>query len=219
MFLGGKRRRRLVQSKIAEYLGISQQSVSRLLRELESKGYITRIVSGRGEFVEITDSGLSLIEEMHSLSRVLLEEEKGILILEGVVVEGLGEGRFYMSIPFYREYFRKTLGFNAYPGTLNVRLTGDSVWKRRALDAAPGIRVPGFKNHERVYGGARLFRTKINGYYPAALVFPDRTSHPKEIIEVIAPVYLRGELGLKNGDRVVLEVKIEENTGKGGVGK
>ena len=218
LMLGGRRRKRIVQSKVADSLGISQQSVSRILKELEEEGLITRIVRGRGEFVELTDKAISIIDELSSLSSILLKEEKEVLVLEGIVTEGLGEGRFYMSITFYRKFFEKTLGFKAYPGTLNVRLVGESIWKRKALDAAPGIKVPGFKNKNRVYGGARVFQAKINGYQPAALVFPDRTSHSKDIVEVIAPAYLRAALGLRDGDRVVLEVKLNGSLNSSGRG-
>ncbi len=206
--LGGKKRKRVVQTEIANKLGISQQSVSRILKELEEKGLITRIVKGRGEFIEVTDRGLALIEKMNSLATLFLKEEKDTLVLEGIVEDGLGEGRFYMSISYYRDMIKKTLGFNAYPGTLNIRLVGENIWKRKTLDAFPGIQIPGFKNKERFYGGARVFPAKINGYQPAGIILPDRTSHPQDILEVIAPIYLRGELGLKTGDRVVLEINL-----------
>lgn len=40
-----------------------------------------------------------------------------------------------------------------------------------------------------------------------AIVIPSRTVHPPKIAEIVAPVYLRKELGgLKDGSRVRVEV-------------
>ena len=207
--LNGKRRARCTQKIIAERVGMSQQSVSRILRELEDRGLITRIVKGKGEYIEVTDKGVSIIERIEALAKSVIEGDRNIIVLEGIVTEGLGEGRYYMSIPYYVKAIEKLTGFRAYPGTLNVRLTGDSIWRRRELDARRGLMVPGFRNEKRVYGGAKLFPARINGYEPAAVIIPERTSHSRDVIEVIAPVYLRRELGLKNGSKVIIEVKLE----------
>jgi len=214
LVMKGKRRRRLKQAEVARDTGMSQQSISRLLRTLEDRGLITRIVKGRGEYVEVTGEGLRMVEEMAGLVLGLLKEEKNIMVLEGVVVSGLGEGRYYISLPYYSGMIQKLLGFKPYPGTLNVRLTGDSVWKRRQLNAYRSLYIPGFRDEKRVYGGAWLFKAKINGYEPAGIVIPERTSHGSEIIELVAPDYLRSVLGLKDGDRVVIEALIS-NGGDG----
>jgi len=206
LIMDGKRRTRLTQTKTAEELGISQQSVSRLLRVLEEKGYIVRIVKGRGEYIEITDTAQKLIEQIHSMTTSILASDKDKLLLEGIVISGLGEGRYYMSIKYYSEMIKKLMGFKAYPGTLNIRLIGESILKRKELDGRKGLVIPSFRTEKRVYGGARLFPCKINGYKPAGIIIPDRTSHGKEIIEVIAPEYLRKVLGVKDGDKVVIEV-------------
>ncbi|MEM0020954.1 MAG: DUF120 domain-containing protein [Fervidicoccaceae archaeon] len=206
---GGKRRVRIVQQALASRMGMSQQSVSRLLKILEEEGYIMRSVKGRGEFIEITEKGLSAMEELYGYISRLMSEEANIVILEGKVVSGLGEGQYYMKLPYYRNKIGEILGFDPYPGTLNVQLDGESSIKRLVLTRSNGLRIEGYRNKERFYGGATLFKSKINGYEKAAIIIPDRTSHPKDVIEVIAPVYLRGELGLNDGDRVVLEVSLE----------
>ncbi len=211
LVMKGKRRRRLKQTEVARDTGLSQQSVSRLLRTLEDRGLITRIVKGRGEYVEVTSQGLRMAEEMAGLATSIVEEDRNILVLEGVVVSGLGEGRYYISMPYYSGMIQKLLGFKPYPGTLNVRLVGESVWKRRQLNAYRTLHIPGFRDEKRVYGGAWLFKAKINGYEPAGIVIPERTSHGSEIIEIVAPEYLRSILGLKDGDRAVIEVYIPDN--------
>lgn len=44
------------------------------------------------------------------------------MIIEGEVVSGLGEGRYFLSLPPYKEIFKKILGFEPYEGTLNLKL-------------------------------------------------------------------------------------------------
>jgi len=207
--LNGKRRARIVQSAVSKQLGVSQQTVSRLLKTLEEEGYIVRTVKGRGEFIEMTEKGIRAAEELFGSIQRLLSEERGVIVLEGRVVSGLGEGRYYMKLPYYRDKIAELLNFIPYPGTLNVQLEGDSLIKRLALTKDSGLRIEGYKNEERYYGGATVFRARINGYEKAGIIIPDRTSHPKDVIEIISPIYLRGELGLKDGDRVVIEVRLE----------
>ena len=43
-------------------------------------------------------------------------------VLSGIVVKGLGEGSFFMSMGHYKKEIKKKLGFNAYEGTLNIKI-------------------------------------------------------------------------------------------------
>ena len=38
------------------------------------------------------------------------------------IVSGMGEGAYYMSLKGYRNQFIEKLGYEPYPGTLNVKL-------------------------------------------------------------------------------------------------
>uniref|UniRef100_A0A7J3ZKF6 Riboflavin kinase n=1 Tax=Fervidicoccus fontis TaxID=683846 RepID=A0A7J3ZKF6_9CREN len=206
--MGGRRRAWTTQARISRLTGLSQQSVSRVLRKLEERGYITRSITGRGELIEITPLGLERVEGFARLAEAIIESARDKLILEGMVVSGLGEGRYYVGHPYYSAMFERLLGFKPYPGTLNIRLLGESIWKRSLLDLKSELVVPGFKDEKREYGGAKLFPAAVNRYRPAAIVIPERTSHSRNVIEVVAPVCLRSALGLKDGDRVVLEVSL-----------
>jgi riboflavin kinase len=46
----------------------------------------------------------------------------------------------------------------------------------------------------------------INGV-PGAVVIPDRTHYPKDLLEIVSPVKLRDELKLKDGDGVCIVVE------------
>jgi riboflavin kinase len=43
---------------------------------------------------------------------------------------------------------------------------------------------------------------------PCGIVVPGRSHYPDALVEVIAPVGLRRELNLKDGDEVVIEVAL-----------
>lgn len=197
---------RLSSREFAERLGISRQSASRKLRELEEGELVERVVTPRGQYVRITRKGARALRKVwEELGRILGEEE-GILVLEGRVVRGLGEGGYYVSLPMYKKQFVEKLGFDPYPGTLNVRLTPESIGARRRLEYMQGITIEGFTESGRKYGGAVCFKARINGRVWGALLLIERTHHGPDIVELIAPVHLRRELGLRDGDFVRIEV-------------
>lgn len=88
------------------------------------------------------------------------------------------------------------LGYDPVPGTLNVRVgRSGASWVRR---------LP---------GGVEFDPHKLPGpYFPATITMPDgrvasghvRTSGARATVEVVAPVNLREEYGLENGDEVEL---------------
>jgi len=56
-----------------------------------------------------------------------------VVSLRGVVASGLGQGAQFMAIPWVRDGIRRLIGFDAYPGTLNVRLVDPDAlvaWRR-----------------------------------------------------------------------------------------
>lgn len=123
--------------------------------------------------------------------------------VRGSVFSGLGEGGFYVSI--YAKQFRNTLGFTPYPGTLNIRINGDPSSVRRCLEEG-GVRVeppgiPGVK-----LGAVRVYPAWLRGV-EVYIVRPDITVYRYDVIEVIAKTYLRGLLGLRDGDEVEVEIE------------
>ncbi len=126
------------------------------------------------------------------------------MILEGVVVSGLGRGGHFLSIPHYRRLLSEITGFEPYPGTLNVLVGRD-----RALSAVlRGLRIPEAVVEGRTYGGAWLAPVEIvgNPEIPAWAILPDRSAHPDQL-EIISDRNLRRALGLRDGDRILLRVK------------
>ncbi|ASJ16647.1 riboflavin kinase [Thermococcus chitonophagus] len=183
--------------ELAKELNVSPQTVLRWLDELEELGYVSRKYSKRGTSVQIKDEGMKLLETLYEeLSSALY---RGIII--GEVVSGIGEGAYYVQqyAPLIREY----LGFDPYPGTLNVKV----IFPKTIFDAlcnARPIIIPGFVKDGRTFGDVRAYRVRIDGI-EGAIVIPSRTIHPPKIAEIIAPVNLRKTLNLKDGDRIRIE--------------
>ena len=194
--VGGKAR--ITMRGLGEELGISPQSVMRLLNEMEGEGLIERTAEGRRTYVEITPKGLAFLEEL--CDRVSSALYNGTIV--GTVVSGIGEGAYYVReyAPMIREY----LGFEPYPGTLNVRV----LFPRTIFDAFYNVQpviLPGFVKDGRTFGDVKAYRVRVEGI-EGAVVVPSRTVHPPKIAEVVAPVYLREALNVGDGSRITLKV-------------
>ena len=128
---------------IGTMLAISQQTASRRLKGLETQGLITRAMTADGQHVTVTKQGEEeLRREYQEYSRIFTDGGK-TYALNGAVVSGIGEGKYYMSLPAYKEQFKTHLGFEPYPGTLNIRLNHASIpiRKKSMRSNGPGLRV------------------------------------------------------------------------------
>ena len=190
---------------IGTMLAISQQTASRRLKGLETQGLITRTLSADGQHVTLTRQGEDeLRREFQEYSRIFTEGEK-TYVLNGAVVSGIGEGKYYMSLLSYKEQFNAHLGFEPYPGTLNIRLAPTSIPVRKKIDALEWTRIKGFSTDGRTFGDAKCIPCRIGSIY-CGIVMPGRTHYPEDIIEVIAPMALRRKLGVEDSDSVSVEV-------------
>ncbi|MEN3047936.1 MAG: DUF120 domain-containing protein [Candidatus Caldarchaeales archaeon] len=193
---------------LAKALGTSQQSASRILIRLEKEGLIERRSVGRMTYVRVTELGLNRLLDLYTDLRVVIERPMDF-VLEGRVFTGFGEGGYYVSLPQYRQQFREKLGFDPYPGTLNVRLLSvDSIHNRRLLSRIADVRIEGFRNGNRTYGGLKAISGTFNDSELCAVLFIERTHYGDDVVEIISPVYLRGRFGLKDGDKVRVRVTI-----------
>jgi riboflavin kinase len=191
--------------KIAETLHTSPQTASRRLKALESQGLITRTVTPEGQHITLTKQGEEELHREYMDYCRLFATEGGTYSLTGTVITGLGEGKYYMSLAGYRQQFGSLLGFEPYPGTLNIRLSPSSLPIRKKIEGLNWIRIKGFSADSRTFGDARCLPCRI-GTVPCAIVIPGRTHYPDDVIEVIAPVALRRQIGVEDSDTVTVEV-------------
>jgi riboflavin kinase, archaea type len=193
---------------LAKKLCISQQTASRYLIELEQKVLIERKVTPDGSLIKIASAGTIELQKLYSNIKALMEKSyPPSVTLEGSVFTGLGEGAYYVSKPDYRKQILEKLGFEPYPGTLNIRLSTDYDIKTRSdLEAYPAVEVMGFQGEDRTYGLVRCYPAIIGGRIKGALVTAKRSHYDASVLELIAPVCLRKHLGIKDGTKVKVEI-------------
>ncbi|MCI4368188.1 MAG: DUF120 domain-containing protein [Thermoplasmata archaeon] len=190
---------------LGEKLGVSQQAADRYLLSLEAGGLITRSLAARRQKVQLSDAAMeTLRQEYHGYRRLF--EGPGSCRFAGAVASGLGEGRYYLSQPGYVIQFASKLGYEPYPGTLNVRVGEKEMQRVGAVRHWNGIRIDGFESGGRTFGGASCYPAKLRSAL-GHLIIPDRTHH-RDVVELIAPERLRDSLSLKDGD--VVDVDVEE---------
>jgi riboflavin kinase len=207
--MGAHRRTVKVSTEyLAEKLGIAQQTASRHLIELEQKGWIKRTITPEGSLIKIDDAGIKELEKLHSNLRLWIEAEyPPSTTLEGTLFTGLGEGAYYIQKEFYRKQFIEKLGFEPYPGTLNLKLTTEYDLKTRMeLEAYPAIEIQGFKNEDRTFGVVKCYPAVIGNKIKGALISALRSHYDSSVVELIAPVNLRKQLKLKDGQKLKVEI-------------
>jgi riboflavin kinase len=190
---------------LAKKLDTSPQTASRRLISLENQQIINRAMRPDGQYVSVTRQGEELLRREYADYRRIFELKGGKFILEGAVIDGLGEGRYYVSNPGYHDQFVEKLGFDPYPGTLNLQLIPACAPIRTRIDTLDWIEIEGFVADNRTFGSARCLPCTVGGQ-PGAIVMPGRSHYPEDIIEIISPVELRTVLTLDTGSIVVVEI-------------
>ena len=198
-------------SDLGKDIARSQQAASKHLLDLETSGYIERARRGQKFAVRITDKGYSEIQSLFASLKSAIESAPAVIDFEGSVVSGMGEGAYYMSLEGYRKQFKEKLGYEPYPGTLNIQLTDQLFMNaRRELGSHPSIFVDGFGDGTRTYGWVKCYRATINGKVDnAAVLVLERTHYDDSMLEVIAPMSIKDAAGIKNGDRVKVQVHVQ----------
>ena len=149
----------------------------------------------------------------------------------GKVSSGLGRAHIFIAQSHYQEQFKRILGKTAWPGTLNLEVSGDDFVNNIALRNLVGIdskdaaeelkaaaeqvevsaldpvRVEGFLRDGVSFGGATAFLAEIHTpeVVPCAVLIPDLTRHV-DVVEIISEVFLREELNVEDGDDVLVIV-------------
>jgi riboflavin kinase, archaea type len=205
-----KRTAKISTEFLADKTQTSQQTASRYLIELERKGYIKRTITHDGCLIRISPVGVAELQKLYQNLKFLMEAVyPPSVTLEGVVFTGLGEGAYYTSKEHYRKQFVEKLGFDPYPGTLNLRLATEYDTKTRSeIEGYPAIDISGFSGEDRTFGSIKCYPVMIENKVKGALLSATRTHYDASVLEIVAPVCLRKHLNIKDGGKVKIEVLI-----------
>jgi riboflavin kinase len=200
-------------TSIATEINKSQQAASKIILDLENLNFIERVKKGHGYRIHVTDEGLMAVKDVSSMLMTAVDFSTKSMMIEGTIVSGVGEGGYYMALDGYRKQFRTKLGYIPYPGTLNVKISGNpSIRNREKIEYMPYIFIKGFSDLKRTYGWVKCFPAIINdnSAIQAHLLLLERTHYDKTMVEMIAPEYLKGILRLANGDGIKILVRVKD---------
>lgn len=199
----------ITTKELGKMIDRSQQAASKHLLDLESDGYIHRVRKGQGFRVKVTEKGYEQMSEILRALKSALESAPNHLEFNGIAISGMGEGAYYMSQEGYKKQFVKKLGYEPYPGTLNIKLSEQVyVNAKKELDKYPAVFIDGFNDGKRTYGWVKCYPATVNDKVDGALLILERTHHDDTVIEVIAPVKIKDSVKINDGDRVKVTVKI-----------
>ena len=208
----------LSTSELALVFGISQQGVSKHLLQLEKSGLIERTRNGRRSGIFVTKAGADRVVSMYSRLKMAVEGRVGAMDFHGTLFTGLGEGGYYVSLAGYRRQFKRLLGFEPFPGTLNLTIGPGEIKMRKQLNFLDALELSGFRQGGRSYGPAKCFKAKVESEYDAGALIIERTHHGESVLEVVSPLDLRKTLSLKDGDQVCVTVYPVDSDQRSGIG-
>ncbi len=193
-----KEPKRITTGEIASQIGVSQQTASRKLIRLERDGLLRRYDNR----LLVTEKAVSQVR--HFINELISSLEGTSLSFRGTVMHGLGEGAYYLSQPGYMAQFKSKLGFRPFPGTLNLTLDSEDIEKRLILRQQKPIEMHGFRKGNRTFGKLACYRCVVSGI-PCAIVFPERSIHGLQVLEIASPFNLRKKLSLSDGSKIAVE--------------
>tara|TARA_Y100000590_G_scaffold242772_1_gene272873 strand:- start:443 stop:1105 length:663 start_codon:yes stop_codon:yes gene_type:complete len=208
LLLGAKNPIELSTYDLAKSIDKTQQTASQHLLFLEKNNLIFRYKIDGNDVIKISDSGLDYLKSVNQQITSAFDDNIPS-ILSGTLFSGLGEGAYYISLFGYKKQFISKLGFEPYPGTLNLKIS-DVIHKQffDKLSKNDGILIEGFTDKKRTYGNVKCFPCTINSNIQGSIIIIERTHHDRSVIELISPIFLRKKLKLNDGDEVSVKVDI-----------
>lgn len=201
----------ITTSSLAKGIHKSQQAASKHLLELEKDGFIERIMNGRKFSVKITSKGHSEMVKLSSILKSSLDSFPSFVELKGILVSGMGEGAYYMSLKGYTKQFKSKINYIPFPGTLNVKLSKkEYVETSLQFRTLNGVLIKSFSDDKRTYGWVKCFKAKLNNSVDCHLIILERTHHDNSIIELISKSNIRKSGKLRDGSKLTIKIPISE---------
>ncbi len=133
----------------------------------------------------------------------------GEIGVTGVVFSDLGRAGAFLGIDWVRDAVRERVGFDPYPGTLNVRAHGADVdrWeqvRRHGVKILLPSPDPGFCNAFLFTGSLEGWESRSGSRERIAAVVPDVKEYPADKLEIIAAVSLKQTRSVRDGDELTV---------------
>ena len=125
-------------------------------------------------------------------------------LITGILFSGLGDGAKFVRLDWVESQIEEKLGFRPYHGTINLRLDRDSIDLVRKLKDDEGVKIV---PPDPKFCIAKTFRARIMGKVQGAIILPEATVHAEDTLELLAPINMREELDLKDGQQVEVEIE------------
>jgi len=123
------------------------------------------------------------------------------LRVKGKVATGSEKGAKFLELPWVKKQIIQKLGFKPYPGTLNIKLIESDVkFKEFLKKAKPTEILP-----EEGFCRGKCFNAYFMQKIKCAIVVPEIANYLENIMEIVAPINLRENFNLKDGDIVEVE--------------
>lgn len=200
----------ITTTELAKKINRSQQLASKELLDLELIGLIERNKNSKKFSIRVTEKGFQEVYDLYLFLKSTIETFKKTLDFEGEIISGMGEGSYYMSLPGYKQRFKEKLGYEPYPGTLNIKLNSKLyVDRKKEILKFPSILINGFSDKTRTYGWVKCYPAMLNESEDinGTILILERTHYDDTIIEVIAPFSIKDKFNLDNGDLIKFKVK------------
>lgn len=136
-----------------------------------------------------------------------MEGSRDILV-KGVVFSDLGRAGEFLRLDWVRDAIRERVGFDPFPGTLNLRVGGEDLGRWEQVRRSRGKIVlpspdPAFCNAFLLTGslrgwGASESRERV------AVVAPEVEGYPGDKLEVVAAVSLKQTRSVRDGDELTV---------------
>jgi riboflavin kinase len=200
----------ITTAELAKKINCSQQLASKELLDLELMGLIERNKNSKKFSIRVTEKGFQEVYNLYLFLKTSIETFRKTMNFEGEIISGMGEGSYYMSLPGYKQRFKEKLGYEPYPGTLNIKLNSKLyVDRKKEILKFPAILIDGFSDEMRTYGWVKCYPALLNesDEINGMVLILERTHYDDTIIEIIAPFSIKDKYNLENGDIIKFKVK------------
>lgn len=203
----------ITTSQIADFFDISQQTASRcLIRLSKDLGLVSWRSTRKGSFVQINPPGLDILHQLRFELERALYPDLTVISIQGTVFSGLGEGKYYITRPPYMKSFSTKLGFEPFPGTLNLRIQQNDIDRLDLIRGSWPTIISGFEEGGRQFGDVLCYEIKVPKIdAKVAAIVPRRTHYGSNVLELISEINLRDALNLEDGSELTVSYALDQS--------